>query len=104
MMAAILKAAGKEGFATDLNMMLNNLQTATQQSAPGLMLSRLPQPAPVPTVVPSTGRYNTSAAAANVQRQNDLIFRQQAEIVNNILANSDLATFAQQMAELGRSD
>jgi len=103
MMAAILKAAGKEGFATDLNMMLNNLQTATQQSAPGLMLSRLPQPAPVPTVVPSTGRYNTSAAAANVQRQNDLIFRQQAEIVNNILANSDLATFAQQMAELGRS-
>ena len=102
MMAAILKAAGKESFATDLNMMLNNLGSATQQSAPGLMLSQLPKPVPVPAET-TYGRPNTSAAAARVVAQNDLIFKQQAEIVNNILANSDLATFAQQMADLAKN-
>jgi hypothetical protein len=39
MMAAILKAAGKEGFATDLNMMLNGLSGQTQSSSVSRMLS-----------------------------------------------------------------
>jgi TP901 family phage tail tape measure protein len=39
MMAAILKAAGKEGFATDLNMMLNGLSGQTQSSSVSKMLS-----------------------------------------------------------------
>jgi len=39
MMAAILKAAGQEGFATDLNMMLSGLSNQTQASSVSTMLS-----------------------------------------------------------------
>lgn len=39
MMAAILKAAGQEGFATDLNMMLSGLSNQTRTSAVSTMLS-----------------------------------------------------------------
>ena len=141
MMAAILKAAGKEGFATDLKMLLAGESGLTQsgalkrnleriQSGPGSvvgtqfstllgqagqfgvdqgMAQRMAQYGITPTNMSAEAtKYINDLTAAyqqlNLAQQQNVIngtsTKQAIEAINNAMANSDAATFAQTMKEV----
>jgi len=141
MMAAILKAAGKEGFATDLKMLLAGESGLTQsgalkrnleriQGGPGSivgtqfstllgqagqfgvdqgMAQRMAQYGITPTNMSAEAtKYINDLTAAyqqlNLAQQQNVIngtsTKQAIEAINNAMANSDAATFAQTMKEV----
>lgn len=141
MMAAILKAAGKEGFATDLKMLLAGESGLTQtgalkrnleriQGGPGSvvgtqfstllgqagqfgvdqgMAQRMAQYGITPTNMSAEAtKYINDLTAAyrelNLAQQQNVISgtstKQAIEAINNAMANSDAATFAEAMKEV----
>ena len=144
MMAAILKAAGKEGFATDLKMLLAGESGLTQTGALKRNLERI-QVGPgsvagtqFSTLLGQAGQFgvdqgmaqrmaqygitptNMSAEATkyindlttayqqlNLAQQQNVIngtsTKQAIEAINNAMANSDAATFAEAMKEVAGS-
>ena len=144
MMAAILKAAGKEGFATDLKMLLAGESGVTQTGALKRNLERIKGSAgsvvgtEFSTLLgqagqfgidqgiaqrmamygedasgfgPEAAKYITDLTTAyqklNAAQRDNVYFgtatKQAIEAINNAMANSDAATFAEAMKEVAGS-